>query len=90
MVKLPPREQKKWINTAIENGWKAPELRKAIRVDNGDENALVSDGKSLVNGTKYFDLLKLWLLNRPEDFWLLERKAIWVQRIGELLKIIDP
>ncbi len=87
---LKPKEQKQWIDRVLDEELTRAALRKAIRIDGGKENALVSDGKSLVNGTKYFDLLKLWLLNRPEDFWIPERKAIWTARIAELIRIIDP
>ncbi len=85
---LSPKEQRKWLNRATEGDLSVADLRREIRVSNGEQNALVSEGPTLEFGTKYFDDLKGWLLVRPESFWIPERQELWKNRILELVSIV--
>jgi len=85
---LKPRDQKIWIERAASESLTVADLRKRIRLDGGEGNALVSDGPIIEFGTEYFDCLKAWLLKRPPEFWTLETKDIWEGRTLELARIV--
>jgi len=86
---LRPREQKLWLEKAISQELSRSSLRQAIRIANGEENALLSDGPRIEFGTQYFDNLKGWLLKRPPEFWTENRREVWEGRIMELARIVS-
>jgi hypothetical protein len=86
---LKPKEQQVWLSRIEQEKLSRGDLRRAIRISQGEQNALLSDGPIMEYGTKYFDDLKAWLKNRPKEFWdEPERLAIWTARIAELAQLL--
>lgn len=86
---LKPREQRIWLEKVIDDELTVSNLRQQIRISKGEDNALVSDGPRMEFGVQYFDNLKGWLLKRPSEFWIPERRGIWEERIMELARIVS-
>lgn len=89
LTRLKPREQKYWVERIEREKLTRGALRTAIRISEGEENALLSDGPRMEFGTQYFDDLKGWLLKRTPEFWTEDRKEIWEKRVMELAKIVS-
>jgi hypothetical protein len=88
LAPLKPKEQKLWLKKAIEENLTVSNLRKAIRIAGGENNALESDGPVIEFGTEYYEHLRAWLSKRPPEFWLPERLKIWQERIAELAGLL--
>lgn len=83
---LPAKEQAKWLaKTAAEN-LVVSELRQRIRLSQGEDNALASDGPVLESGQRYLDVLLAWLHGRPQGFWTGERKALWIEKLAPVVE----
>ena len=82
---LAPKDQKRWLDKALEKDLTVAALRREIRISQGEYNALDSEGPTLEFGTKYYEDLKAWMDKRPEGFWILERQAIWKDRLMALI-----
>ncbi len=78
---LPAREQKEWLQVAVEKSWPAAMLRKEIRKSKSTESALEGDGPRLLSPTKLADDLSAWLCLQPDEFWDQERRALWCERL---------
>ncbi len=76
-------EQTKWLTKAEADGMSAADLRAAIRREQGEHDAGVSEGKEVRFASKYADGLADWLNSRPATFWDEEpaRKTIWAERL---------
>lgn len=85
---LPAREQAKWLSKAESEHLSQSALRQQIRLSQGEENALASDGPVLESGSKHLDALLGWLNARPEGFWTEERKAVWREKFQPLARIL--
>lgn len=86
---LAPKQQKRWLEKAIADQWTVSELRRNIRVANGEENALVSEGPTAdFRGTMHYDALRAWILGKPDEFWDPGRAALWRDRLLELVNNI--
>lgn len=81
---LKPKEQRFWLEKAAKSDLSVSELRREIRLANGEFNALHSEGQSIELGTKHYDDLMSWLTRRPEEFWTENCKRIWLDRLKEL------
>lgn len=83
---LPEAKQKKWLKRAQDEALTTSQLRAAIREDEGDQNALLSDGPPLKLPTKHALDLCAWLQRQPSDFWTAESKHFWK---GQLKPIVE-
>lgn len=86
VAKLGPKEQSKWLDKAVAEDLTVSQLRSKMRIADGEDNALVSDGPVIKFGLKAADDLKHWLLTRPAEFWSPERCAAVRE---ELKPIVD-
>ncbi len=80
------KDQGKWLRTASENKWSVSELRKEIRLANGEQSAHAADGPAIKTvGTK---LNEVWVFisNQPKEWWDQERKSIWKERLRPLVE----
>jgi hypothetical protein len=68
-------EQTKWLDQAEAERPPVAELRKQIRISQGESNALQGDGPVVKFGLKAADDLVHWLKSRPGDFWSPDRCA---------------
>jgi hypothetical protein len=78
---LSPRAQTKWLARAEAEHLPCSLLRREIRISQGEDNALASDGPALELGSNLFLGWSAWLHGRPEEFWTAERKAFWLQNL---------
>lgn len=84
LAPLKPKEQKKWLAVIVQEGIPRAELRRRIRISQGEESALESDGPVLASGTRHYEDLKAWIEGRPVGFWNEERLHIWESRVEAL------
>lgn len=82
---LPAREQTKWLRLTEEKNLARSELRRQIRLAQGERNALEADGNSVRFISKALHELTCWLLGRPEGFWTDELRAIWRARLQPIV-----
>jgi len=83
---LKPAEQAKWLAKAESDRLPVAELRRQIRVAQGERNALESDGPVVKFVVKALDDLVHWLVSRPGDFWEAERKRVWKERLRPVVE----
>jgi hypothetical protein len=81
---LPPREQKQWLAKVEDENLPRAVLRQQIRLSQGENNALVSDGPVMESPRKYIDELNRWIAAHPDPgepdvdgFWTPGRRAEW-------------
>jgi hypothetical protein len=86
---LNPKDQSKWLLKAETEGLSRSELRSQIRLSQGSQNALISDGPQIKFAQKWRDDLLHWLTHRPLDFWSEGRKAMWRDLLKPLVAFYE-
>lgn len=86
---LKPKDQVKWLLKAETEGLSRSELRSQIRLSQGTQNALVSDGPQIKFIQKARDDLLHWLTHRPSDFWNTDRKEYWRNLLRPLVAFYE-
>lgn len=84
---LKPDEQDKWLKKAETDNLPVSELRQQIRLSQGEQNALQSDGPATKYATRWLDDLVAWLTARPEGFWNKDRRELWRVRLKPLVDL---
>lgn len=84
---LKPREQTKWLTQAETTP--IAELRRQIRLSQGKQDGLQSDGPAVKFATKDCDDLIHWLKTQPAEFWTPERKAAWRERLAPIVSFYE-
>ncbi len=85
---LKPAEQNRWLDRVETEKMSRAELRKELRTDKGETNALASEGKSLELPSQHYDRLYACLKKKPAEFWTPEVKEIWDDRFNALMRLI--
>ena len=88
LAPLKPKDQKKWLATIVQEGIPRAELRRRIRISQGEDSALDSDGPILASGTRHYEELKAWIEGRNMDFWQPDRIQIWKVRLRKLVEAV--
>lgn len=79
---LKPKEQRSWLDKAAKDNLSVSDLRRKIRLANGEFNALRSEGPSIELGTQHYDDMVAWLGGRQAEFWTDNVKRIWRERLA--------
>lgn len=85
---LKPKDQKRFLELAESKKMVVAELRREIRLANGEKNALESDGPVMKFAVKSCDDLIGWLRTRSKEFWNPERKQIWIGRLSPIVDFV--
>ena len=81
---LAPKEQDKWLDKVVDENLPVAELRQQIRLSQGEDNALKSDGPVIESPRKWIDGFSACIRGLPDPggpdlsrFWTAERRAAW-------------
>jgi hypothetical protein len=86
---LKPREQVQWLDKMEKENLPRSAVRQQIRLSQGENNALQSDGPVTKFGLKAADDLAYWLKSRPAEFWSPDRCAEVRQRLEPIAKFYE-
>jgi hypothetical protein len=86
VAEMSKRDQAKWLDLAVKGNWSVAELRRQIRLAQGQDNAHVADGPILKTVSNKLDDVASFVLHRPSDWWDAEKKTIWRERLRPLVE----
>jgi hypothetical protein len=89
---LPAKEQDKWLDKVVDENLPVAELRQQIRLSQGENNALKSDGPVTESPRKWLDGFDSCIRRLPDPagpdltrFWTAERRAAWKEWLEPVL-----
>ena len=88
---LPAKEQKKWLEKVETENLPRAVLRQQIRLSQGEDNALASDGPVFESARKHLDAFMASTRRHPDPtenttFWTTERRTIWKEWLEPVLE----
>lgn len=86
---LPERDQSKWLAKAESENLPRSELRQQIRISQGENNALVSDGPATVSPRKFVDDLVGWIRKHPAESLVPEQRGIWRETLRPVVEFYE-
>ena len=83
---LPPAEQDTWLQKAVDESLTVADLRRQIRLGQGEKSALEPDGPVMRFASKAVDELCAWIRAENPNEWPEERRETWRKRLAPIVE----